>query len=73
MPEGSAQVLDAAVFRAEMERRGALHDAVDRYAQAYMIFLSQSVACNALHFLSKSGSPDGSSCHTIAWGKTTLR
>jgi len=49
VPEGSAQVLDAAVFRAEMERRGALHDAVNRYAQAYMIFLSQSVACNALH------------------------
>jgi CRP-like cAMP-binding protein len=49
VPDGSAQVLDAAVFRAEVERRGALHDLVNRYVQAYMIFLTQSVACNALH------------------------
>jgi CRP-like cAMP-binding protein len=49
MPDGSAQVLDVAVFKAEMERRGALYDVVNRYVQAYMIFLTQSVACNALH------------------------
>lgn len=49
VPGGSAQVLDADVFKAELERRGALHDAVSRYVQAYMIALTQSVACNALH------------------------
>jgi CRP-like cAMP-binding protein len=49
VPDGSAQVLDVAVFRAEMERRGVLHDLVGRYVQAYIVFLTQSVACNALH------------------------
>jgi CRP-like cAMP-binding protein len=47
--DGSAQVLDVAVFEGEMERREALYDMVNRYVQAYMIFLTQSVACNALH------------------------
>ena len=49
VPDGSAQVLDVVVFRREMDRRGALYDVVNRYVQAYMIFLTQSVACNALH------------------------
>ena len=49
VPDGSACALDAAVFKAEMERRGALSDVVNRYVQAYMAFLAQSVACNALH------------------------
>jgi CRP-like cAMP-binding protein len=49
VPDGSAQVLDVATFTREMERREAFYEAVNRYVQAYLIFLTQSVACNALH------------------------
>ena len=49
VPSGSAQVLDVAVFREEMARRGALYDVINRYVQAYMILVAQAVACNALH------------------------
>jgi hypothetical protein len=38
VPDGSAQVLDVALFKAEMERRGALYDVVNSYVQAYMTF-----------------------------------
>ena len=36
-------------FRAEMERRGAFHDIVTRYAEALFGFIMQSTACNAVH------------------------
>jgi hypothetical protein len=32
-----------------MDRREVFCDLIDSYAQAYMAFLTQSVACNALH------------------------
>ena len=49
VPGGSAQVIDLPVFKTEMDRRGAFHDLINRYGQAYLVFLAQSIACNALH------------------------
>jgi hypothetical protein len=36
-------------FQRELERRGALYEAVNRYAQATMALMMQSTACMALH------------------------
>jgi CRP-like cAMP-binding protein len=44
-----AHVMGAADFRAEMGRASALRDAVHQYMIAAHIFISTSVACNALH------------------------
>lgn len=38
-----------AAFRAEMDRRGAFHGLMSRYAQALIAFVMQSTACNAVH------------------------
>jgi CRP-like cAMP-binding protein len=51
--EGDAQVMDAKVFRREMQRRTAFNDLIHRYAQAFIESLMQSVACNALHSVEK--------------------
>jgi CRP-like cAMP-binding protein len=47
--EGVAHTMDADAFRAELDRQGALHDLVQKYAQAFVGFVTQSVACNGLH------------------------
>ena len=47
--EGVAHSMHADAFRAELDRRGALHDLVQKYAQAFVAFVTQSVACNGLH------------------------
>ena len=39
----------AGAFRSEMERRGAFHNVINRYAQALTGFIMQSTACNAVH------------------------
>lgn len=44
-----ATVLRLDVVVAELERGGALSDLVQRYAQAVLALVTQSVACNALH------------------------
>src|SRR5439155_19431598 len=44
-----AQVLPIEIFKAEMDRRGAFHEAVMRYGQAFILLIMQSVACNGLH------------------------
>ena len=41
--------MPVAAFRAEMDRRGALHELVARYIQALVGFIMQSTACNAVH------------------------
>jgi CRP-like cAMP-binding protein len=47
--EGVVHSMTVDAFHAEVERRGALHDLVRKYAQAFVGFVTQSVACNALH------------------------
>jgi CRP-like cAMP-binding protein len=47
--EGVVHSMNVDAFRMEFERGGALHDQIRKYAQAFMGFLTQSVACNALH------------------------
>src|SRR5688572_13638517 len=41
--------MPADVFREEIDRRGAFHDLMVRYAQALTGFIMQSTACNAVH------------------------
>lgn len=53
VPGGEAQVMDINAFRREIERRGAFYDLINRYAQAFVASLMQSVACNALHPLER--------------------
>ncbi len=47
--EAVAHSMTVDAFHAELELRGALHDLVRKYAQAFVGFIAQSVACNALH------------------------
>ena len=47
--DGVAHAMNVDVFRMELERGGALHDLIGKYAQAFVRLLTQSVACNALH------------------------
>ena len=46
---GEADGMRAGYFLAEMDRRGPLYRLVNRYSQALMSLVMQSVACNALH------------------------
>jgi CRP-like cAMP-binding protein len=39
----------AAAFRREMEQRGAFYELMTRYAHAFVGFIMQSTACNAVH------------------------
>lgn len=41
--------MPAAAFRREMDRQGALHDAVARFTQGLLGAVMQSTACNAVH------------------------
>ena len=49
IPGEPAAVMGIDAFRREMERRGAFHDRVTKYSQAFVNMLMQSVACNGLH------------------------
>jgi len=49
VPGDSAQVLSAAAFLEEMDRRGGLYEQVRRYAQAYSLFSMQATACTSVH------------------------
>ncbi len=41
--------MTAGAFREEMNRRGAFYDLLTRFAQAFVGFVMQSTACNAVH------------------------
>ena len=49
VPDGAAQAMSATAFQREMNRRGPFSKVINRYAQVFVAFLMQSVACNALH------------------------
>jgi CRP-like cAMP-binding protein len=49
VPDSDAERMSLDAFQCELERRGALYDAVNRYAQATMALMMQSTACMALH------------------------
>jgi len=46
---GEVVSMDAAAFRAELQRQGALASLVERYTLAFFSQVSQQVACNGLH------------------------
>src|SRR6185295_7149780 len=41
--------MTADAFRREMDRRGAFYELLTHYSQAYIGFIMQSTACNAVH------------------------
>lgn len=49
VPDSSAAMMSADAVRAEVQRGGALAEAVHRYLQGYMGLITQSLACMALH------------------------
>lgn len=49
VPDTDAEVLPVAIFKREIERRGAFHACVQRYSQGFLIQTMQSTACMALH------------------------
>jgi CRP-like cAMP-binding protein len=49
VPDTDAERMPIDAFRREMDQRGALFDAVNRYSQATMALMMQSTACMALH------------------------
>ena len=51
--DGSAQAMDAKVFRREVNRGTTFKDLMHHYMQAFVESLMQSVACNALHPIEK--------------------
>ena len=49
IPDQTAQVMSVRALQGEMNRRGPFSRVINRYAQGFVVFLMQSVACNALH------------------------
>lgn len=49
VPNGTAEFLRIADFRAEVDRRGGLFDGLQRYSQGFVALIMQSVACMATH------------------------
>jgi len=49
VPDTNAERMEVTVLERELERRGALHDAIKRYSQGTMALMMQSTACMALH------------------------
>lgn len=47
--EGRAYAMNVDDFQHELDERGALYSACTRYLNAFMGFVTQSVACNGLH------------------------
>jgi len=46
---GVISVLSIDAFYRELDSKSAFHSIVTKYAQAFVAFITQSVACNALH------------------------
>jgi CRP-like cAMP-binding protein len=53
--DGVAHAMNVDAFRMEFERGGGLHDLIGKYSRAFVGFLTQSVACNALHGVEARG------------------
>jgi CRP-like cAMP-binding protein len=49
VPDTNAERLPIEAFRNELDRHGALHAAISRYAQGAMALMMQSTGCMALH------------------------
>jgi CRP-like cAMP-binding protein len=49
VPDTNAETLPVGIFRAELDRRGAFNDCVQRYGQAVLMLMMQSTGCIALH------------------------
>ena len=49
VPDTNAERMPIDAFHREMDQRGALYDAVNRYSQGTMALMMQSTACMALH------------------------
>jgi CRP-like cAMP-binding protein len=49
LPDATAQAMTVRAFRREMNLRGPFSKLINGYAQGFVAFLVQSVACNALH------------------------
>jgi CRP-like cAMP-binding protein len=49
VPDTNAERLPIEAFQRELDRHGALYDAVSRYSQGTMALMMQSTACIALH------------------------
>ena len=49
VPDTNAEVMSVGRFRAELDRKGALFEGVQRYSQAFLSLMMQSAACLALH------------------------
>lgn len=53
VPSDAALALPVDVFRAELQRRGALYSSVTQYCRIMTVQLMQACACNALHSADK--------------------
>jgi CRP-like cAMP-binding protein len=49
VPDTNVELMAVAPFKAELERREALFECVQRYSQALMTLMMHSIACMALH------------------------
>ena len=49
VPDTNAEAMPVKAFRAELDRRGAFYDCVQRYSQGIVMLMMQSTACMALH------------------------
>jgi CRP-like cAMP-binding protein len=49
VPDTDAEFLPVAIFKAEIERRAALFECVQRYSQGLITLMMHSTACMALH------------------------
>ena len=49
VPDTSVEALPVAIFRREMNRRGAFEDCIRRYSQGYLLLTMQSAGCLGLH------------------------
>jgi len=49
VPDTNAERMTVEALHAELDRHGALHDAINRYSQGMIALMMQSTACMALH------------------------
>jgi len=49
VPDTNAEFMPVKIFRAELDRRGPLFEAVQRYSQGLVTLMMHSTACMALH------------------------
>jgi hypothetical protein len=49
VPDGSAEVMSAAIFKRELGRPGPFQECVQRYSQGLLMLMMQSTGCMALH------------------------